>query len=372
LRRRFHVSKQSGLFAAVSIEAAWGGVVFDADHVTSLRRDRKMTAESTIRARLAFNQIDEGTSSLLREHKEFIMAELPAVLDRFYDHVSKFPETAAFFRNREHMMSAKQAQLRHWDMITDARFDQGYEASISRIGETHNRIGLDPRWYIGGYNALITGMVEAIAAKLQPPRTPNASVERWLRERGLDRKTALQGALIKAALLDMDLAIAVYLEAGRRERRATLDRLAAEFDKAVAGVVNSVGATARELQAAAEAMTGAARKTADQSTAVAGAAEEASSNVRTVAAAADELSASVREIGRQVASSTDVAGRPSRRRTRPRRRSAISRAPRRRSGRWSRSSATSRGRPTCWRSTPPSKRRAPARPERGLPWSRRR
>ena len=267
-----------------------------------------MTANSTLRARLAFNQIDEVTSSLLREYKDFILAELPGALDQFYEHVGKFPETAAFFKNRDHMMGAKQAQLRHWGTIMDARFDETYETSINRIGETHNRIGLEPRWYIGGYNTLISGMLEVIAKKLPTPRNSNAVIDRHLKERGIDRKTALQGAVLKAALLDMDLAISVYLDAGRRERRATLDRLASEFDKAVRGVVHSVGTTARELQTAAEAMTGAATNTADQSKAVAAAAEEASSNVRTVASAAEELSSSVQEVGRQVASSTDVAG----------------------------------------------------------------
>ncbi len=267
-----------------------------------------MSGNSTIRARLAYNEIDEATCAILREYKDFIMAELPGVLDHFYDHVSRFQETAAFFKSRDHMAGAKQAQLRHWSTIVEARFDETYEASISKIGETHNRIGLDPRWYIGGYNALINGMVEAIAKKLPSSRSANPLIDRMTKERGIDRKTALQGAIIKAALLDMDLAIAVYLEAGRRERRATLDRLATEFDKAVSGVVGSVGTTAKELQVAAEAMTGAAKKTADQSTAVAAAAEQASANVRTVASAADELSASVKEIGRQVSTSTDIAG----------------------------------------------------------------
>jgi methyl-accepting chemotaxis protein len=267
-----------------------------------------MTGNSKIRDRLDFNQIDEPTRILLRDHKDFVLAELPRVLDRFYEHVSKFPETAAFFNGRDHMKAAKQAQLRHWATILDARFDETYEASISRIGETHNRIGLDPRWYIGGYNALITGMMEAIAANL-PKKGSSSSlvVERMLKERGLDRKTALESALLKVAFLDMDLAISVYLEAGRRERRATLNDLASEFDKAVRAVVESVGRTAKELQSAASAMTDAAKGTADQSKAVARAAEDASSNVHTVAAAAEELSSSVQEVGRQVASSTDVA-----------------------------------------------------------------
>jgi hypothetical protein len=79
----------------------------------SKAEQRDMSGDSTIRARLAYNEIDDATATLLREYKDFIMAELPGVLDHFYDHVSKFEETAAFFKNREHMMGAKSAQLRH-------------------------------------------------------------------------------------------------------------------------------------------------------------------------------------------------------------------------------------------------------------------
>ncbi|HEX2842263.1 globin-coupled sensor protein [Hyphomicrobium sp.] len=266
-----------------------------------------MSGNGTIRARLAYNGIDEITGVILREHKAFIMAELPAVLDLFYDQVSRFQETTAFFKDRAHMISAKQAQLRHWAMIMDGRFDETYVTSIMRIGETHNKIGLDPRWYIGGYNGLVTGLVAVIDSKLRTSRPVNAQIDRMIRGRGIDLKTALQDAIIRAAMVDMDLAISVYLEAGRRDRRATLDRLANEFEGAVTGVVNSVSATASELQAAAAAMSDLAQKTADQSAMVATTSEQASANVSTVAAAANELSASVREISRQVTSSAEVA-----------------------------------------------------------------
>ncbi len=259
-----------------------------------------MSGNSTIRARLAFNQIDELTSALLRENKDFLMSELPGVLDGFYDHVSKFPETARFFRNREHMMGAKQAQLRHWSTIVEGRFDESYETSITRIGETHHRIGLEPRWYIGGYNALISGLIQAIAERMPAVSGSRGFADRKTKDTSDDRKTALQGAVIRAALLDMDLAIAVYLEAGRRD----LNSLAAS----VVGMAHSVTATAKELQSAAESLSGAAQKSSDQTAAVAAGAEQASTNVRTVAAAADELSASVKEIGRQVSNSSEIAG----------------------------------------------------------------
>ncbi len=207
-------------------------------------------SNSTLRARLAFHQIDEATSAILREQKDFLLSELPAVLDRFYVLVSGVSETSAYFSGREHMLSAKNAQVKHWSMILDGRFDDHYEASVRRIGEVHNRIGLDPTWYLGGYNALVNGVIEVIHRKM-PTRAPsNLVVDRMLKELNIDRKTALQRAVAKAAFLDMDIAISVYIEAGRRDRRATLDKLADQFNAAVGGVVAAVAATAQELQAA--------------------------------------------------------------------------------------------------------------------------
>ena len=259
-----------------------------------------MTTSTSIAARLAFNQIDEESRRLLRESKEFLLSELPGVLDAFYEHLSKFPETVAFFKNRDHIMGARSAQIRHWSTILDGTFDASYEASIMRIGETHHRIGLDPRWYIGGYNALVTGVLKAIALRLPPARTTAAGFGKSPPPAD-DRKLALQSAVIKVAMLDMDLAISVYLDAGRRE----LDQLAG----AVVSMAAAVAETAGELEGAAASVAEAAKSATDRTAAVASAAEEASANVRTVASATDELAASVREISRQVAGSTEIAGR---------------------------------------------------------------
>ena len=252
-----------------------------------------MNRNTSLAERRAFNGIDERTSTVLRTNKDFILAELPGILDQFYAHVSQFAETQAFFNSRQHMDSAKSAQIRHWAMILSGTFDSDYEASIRRIGETHHRIGLEPRWYIGAYNSLLSGLLRVIAEKLlartSTGRDKNAS----------DPRIALQLAVTRAAMLDMDLAISVYLDAGRRD----LGTLAAS----VLEMASTVSDTTLNLQAAAGQLSGTAKNSTDQASAVATAAEEASTNVRAVATAADELSASVKEIGRQVASSSQVA-----------------------------------------------------------------
>ena len=257
-----------------------------------------MSAASSLATRLAFNRIDAGTIALLKEAREFVVEAMPAILDRFYGHVGRFSETNTFFRNREHMMHAKAMQLKHWAIILEGRFDADYEASVTRIGEVHNKLGLEPRWYIGGYNALLSDLVNEIAIRV-PAR---------LLDRGAtSRRAAMQRAVVNAAMLDMDIAISVYIDAGRRDRRQMLDGLATNFDAAIGGVVDVVASAATELQAAAQSLQAATTRTSTQSNLVTEASREATANVNAVAAAVEQLTNSIREISERVSDSARIS-----------------------------------------------------------------
>ncbi len=257
-----------------------------------------MSTSSTFTTRLAFNRIDDQTVALLREARELVAEAMPPILDRFYDHVSRFSEASAFFRNREHMMHAKAMQLKHWAIILEGRFDADYEASVIRIGEIHNKLGLEPRWYIGGYNALLSDLVHEIATRMPA---------RLLRPGAAAKSAAMQRAIINAAMLDMDIAISVYIDAGHRDRRQTLDRLAVNFENAVGGVVDIVASAATELQAAAQSLQAATTRTSTQSGRVTEASREATANVNAVAAAVEQLTNSIREISARVSDSARIA-----------------------------------------------------------------
>ncbi len=253
---------------------------------------------SSISQRLAFNKIDAASINALRFSKPFLLSVMPAILDGFYDHVGQYPETSRLFKNREHMMHAKEMQLKHWAIILEGRFDDAYEASVRKIGETHNKLGLEPRWYIGGYNALVTDLIKAIATQMQ--------VKRFSRKAASD-KLLLQQAVVKAALLDMDIAISVYIEAGRRDRRLMLDKLACDFEAAVGGVVSVVASAATELQASSQSLRGATDLTSAESSAAESASTDSTANVNAVAAAAEQLSSSIAEISRRVNESASIA-----------------------------------------------------------------
>jgi methyl-accepting chemotaxis protein len=91
-------------------------------------------------------------------------------------------------------------------------------------------------------------------------------------------------------------------------RKAEMDRLAEQFEAAVASVVGAVLSSATELEVSAGSLTSTAETTQQLSASVAGASEDASESVQSVASAAEQLSSSVQEISRQVIESSRIAG----------------------------------------------------------------
>ncbi|MFN4283622.1 MAG: methyl-accepting chemotaxis protein [Alphaproteobacteria bacterium] len=91
------------------------------------------------------------------------------------------------------------------------------------------------------------------------------------------------------------------------DKRATMERLADEFEASIRGVVDGVSSAATELQATAQSMSATAEQTNAQAAAVAATSEQASANVQTVATASEELASSIGEIGRQVTESVNIA-----------------------------------------------------------------
>lgn len=161
--------------------------------------------QEDISRRLQFLGIDESLKKTLKEAKPFIDAHLPAILDGFYKHIGTYEEVSGMFTEPSIMEHAKAKQIEHWQHITSAKLDADYVASVSRIGRTHNQLGLEPRWYMGGYAYILNAITRAVSEHLKDSWKTNNTAKRaaWL--------TALNTVI----MLDMDLAISVYLKKTR-------------------------------------------------------------------------------------------------------------------------------------------------------------
>ncbi len=254
-----------------------------------------MSLSAEIQDRVAFIGWTEASRQALADFMPALERGLPEIMAGFYRHLEQWPALAARFQGKAGMERASKAQQGHWMALFSGRFDDAYVASVRRIGQMHSRIGLEPRWYIGGYS-FIMGKVYALAAAQYSSRLHPAAAA--------VRTALLLNALSQAVMLDMDIAISIYIEenkAGFDRRIGTLaDRFEGQFSSLVGGMASQAG----ELKLTAEALSATADETSAQATMVAGAAEQANAGVQTVATAAEELTASINEISRQVAHSS--------------------------------------------------------------------
>jgi methyl-accepting chemotaxis protein len=264
-----------------------------------------MANDQNIPDRLSFFEIENKNKTVLQEILAVVQKHLPGILDDFYKKIARYPELAGLFGDdpqRAHaaMEHARNAQFEHWKRLFSGRFDDDYVASARQISLVHSRIGLEPRWYIGGY-AFVMTRIWKVVVDTYSRRVGFASTR--------DAMTEMMAAVNQAIMLDMDLAISVYLEENKKTFDQKTSELTDGLEGSVKGVAEAIGNQISELQVTAQSMSATAEETERQSAAVAAASGQAAANVQTVASAAEELSSSIAEISRQVARSAEITAR---------------------------------------------------------------
>ncbi len=169
-------------------------------------------AGPAIDQQLGFLDFGPESRAALRGLKPLIDRELPHALDVLYTQIQSTPEARRHFRDDAHMQSAKGRQLAHWGRIVSGDFGAEFAGSVHNVGQTHARIGLEPSWYINGYALILTDLFKATVRAHWPKGMFGNG------RAGADALGEALGALVKAAMLDMNIAISTYLEASEAER----------------------------------------------------------------------------------------------------------------------------------------------------------
>ena len=176
--------------------------------------DTSVATDASIARRLAFVRFDAEAREALNDVRTAVEAALPSAMDNFYSHISKFEEARQFFgAGSQKMQAAAGRQVKHWSAIAAADFGDAYVQSAKRIGRIHADIGLEPRWYVGGYTVIIDQLVSVVLEQLWPKGL-------GLRAPGCERASHALSALLKASLFDMELVISTYLEESEKRRLA--------------------------------------------------------------------------------------------------------------------------------------------------------
>lgn len=159
--------------------------------------------------RKRFFRIDGNDEERLRAFRDVAVARSSDVIEPLYEHFLAFGATRGFFQNDRHLTAVKETQVEYLKRLFDGRIDNEYARDRLRVGITHERIGLEPAWYIGAYTAylaLVRNLVDEEYA--EDP----------------ERAREVFQSILKAVTLDMSMAIDTYIGSMREREKQTQDR----------------------------------------------------------------------------------------------------------------------------------------------------
>ncbi|WP_395821009.1 methyl-accepting chemotaxis protein [Devosia sp.] len=213
----------------------------------------KSSVPADLQTRLDFIGLDAEQLSRLAAISPHVTRHLETALGIFYAKLATVPAVVRFFDGKPQMDRAKGSQSNHWAGIAKGEFDADYMERSTRIGLRHAKIGLEPRWYIGGYGVIVENVVKGVLHDLLVEKLGN-------KPKGLagmfnadktdvgavaDEVADGLSALCKAIMIDIDVAVSVYFQ-------QLTDTAAAEAQKSAEKVARTVKLTGAALQALAE------------------------------------------------------------------------------------------------------------------------
>lgn len=104
-------------------------------------------------SRIRYLGLKDANEQLAKIH-EVIVADLELIVEEFYKHLLSREELKPFLFDQARIDSLKELQKRYLLSFGQNIETEEYFAKRFLIGQTHERIGLDHKWYFGSYSKL--------------------------------------------------------------------------------------------------------------------------------------------------------------------------------------------------------------------------
>jgi signal transduction histidine kinase len=162
---------------------------------------------------LAFFDLGAEDIARLAAHRPAAVREVDDVITRFYDHLLRFPDLDRLLHAEPGRLERLQALQRDYFLsLTDDPTALDHVEARLRVGYAHQRIGLDPAWYIGAFALYLRLILRQLVVERGDGATILPTVE----------------SLVKTIFFDIALAVRTYIYGGyvTRHTAETLERAA--------------------------------------------------------------------------------------------------------------------------------------------------
>lgn len=174
--------------------------------------------------RLDFYGFSSVDKRVFKKVSTALNCRLEKALDDFYETIGQHQHLVDHFESPERMKSARGLQGEHWKAVFRDGINDEFHQRSKKIGSVHARIGLEPRWYVGAYSIVLEHVITQLIAPGAQSLIPGKAAQ-----------AKAVNALVKVALLDIDLALTGYFDGIDADRQKVSGQLGDALERLAKG-----------------------------------------------------------------------------------------------------------------------------------------
>jgi methyl-accepting chemotaxis protein len=186
--------------------------------------------------RIAYLRLSPSDAAMMRRLEPEVMRVVHDAMAPLYDHIRAHSRVGHLVQDPKRVAHLQQAQIKYYERMMSGEWNEDYLEGLLRIGRAHERVGLDPEYYLGAYAFVFTQAIPNII-----DAHPEAPAE------------ALS-AFTRIVFFDMIAAIDTYIqrrEATQAEMAEAFTGNLSEYLARLEGAIGEIGgATASQAEGA--------------------------------------------------------------------------------------------------------------------------
>ncbi len=152
-----------------------------------------MSVSADLELRLSYLDLGPPDLERLAVLQAVLEKQAAELVDSFYHHLLSFPPTRQLLGDpvvRERLVDTQRDYLLS---LADPTIDDAYLEKRRLIGEAHERIGLEPRWYLGAYTLYLSLLIPLVhEAHLHDPIEASRTIASLQKRLSLDAQIAME------------------------------------------------------------------------------------------------------------------------------------------------------------------------------------
>jgi len=192
--------------------------------------------DEDVKERLDMIKLTEEDMAVLRRIKPLMEPHLQAVIDDYYASLVKVSKLKAIIYMHSSIDRLKGTMRRHLLEILDGRIDPSFMEKRIRIAIMHNKIGLEPKWYMAAFEKLQSSFLEHLVQELHT---------------SADRDRAAE-TISKMFNFEQQVVLDAYEKEHIQERESQYEKVKEELKRNLALISSELAALTEETSASIE------------------------------------------------------------------------------------------------------------------------